>query len=451
MEPWQSWTVVAVLGGATYWYYSTSGQAKKKDATKTARQSSVVEERPARSKARRDDKGKSRKDTIKAEHVATESDPAADSSTSQQSGRKKKGKSEKRPQNAATPKARDVPANVEVDEAEADEGMDNKEFARQLASLKKGSSLNAPSQAGAAPKTKKARDNAKNAGLFAGGNDQYGSSTGGADGDDDLSPVASPSFGAVKNGDYSGDVSDMLEAPSSGPSVLRLTESNQPQRQKQQKAKVAEPQETKKQRQNRLKNEAKKVEREQQEKERRVLLEKQLRTAREAEGRPAKNGVAPAKAPVQSAWAQGNNSTGARTPQQSSNSNMPLLHTFEPENKPPVRGSESQNGAATQSWQHDLPSEEDQMKMISQLNGDDGWNTVGKPKKGKKKPAETDFGGNDSSASSIAGRVADESSASTSSKTEVSDSGVQGFQDKWAGIPETERIRSHPMDSDWAA
>ena len=203
------------------------------------------------------------------------------------------------------------------------------------------------------------------------------SSTGGMDADDDLSSTNSPLFDptATFKNTNGRDISDMLEAPAAGPSVLRLTDPNQstPHKQPQQK-KNTQPQETKRQRQNKQKNEANKLAREQAEKDRRVLLEKQRRTAREAEGRPAKDGTAASKAQITNAWTTPIQPTTAHTPSSAAPATTyapPLLDTFDKE------------AAAVKAWERDLPSEEDQMRMIKEMNGEGGWKTVERRRKRK--------------------------------------------------------------------
>jgi len=203
------------------------------------------------------------------------------------------------------------------------------------------------------------------------------SSTGGMDADDDLSSSNSPLFDPTptfKNAN-SHDVSDMLEAPAAGPSVLRLTDPNQQAPQKQPKQTTnPQSQETKRQRQNRQKKEANRLAREQTEKDRRVLLEQQLRTARVAEGRPAKNGTAAAKAPITNAWTTPVQPTSIHNPSPAIASTTyaaPLLDTFDKET------------SATKAWERDLPSEEDQMRMIKEMNGEGGWKTVDRRRKRK--------------------------------------------------------------------
>ena len=214
------------------------------------------------------------------------------------------------------------------------------------------------------------------------------SSTTGADADDDLSPATSPAFGATESTKNSGDVADMLEAPVKGPSVLRLTQptQSQPDRQPKEKKTAAEP-ETKKQRQRRKKNEEQKAAREEGEKERRVLMENQRRVAREAEGRPAKNGLGTSKAPSASVWAKPMEKTSLESTGPSYNSSELLLDTSDNPGKFASSSMDTKTKGTTanpKAWNSDMPSEEEQLKMLSEAD-DKGWNTVQKGGKAKKK------------------------------------------------------------------
>ena len=179
----------------------------------------------------------------------------------------------------------------------------------------------------------------------------------------------------------------MLEAPASGPSVLKITESTNPAKPKKSKPQTFEAVESKKARQNRKKSEAAKEARAEEEKARKVLEEKQRRTAREAEGRAAKDGSTfmASKAPAQSAWVPPATSSEVSGSNQGVNGTKPadthiqLLDTYEPSTKKaePSRGSGSDNA---------LPSEEEQVRMA--IDESDEWQTVkGKKQQEKKKPA----------------------------------------------------------------
>lgn len=183
----------------------------------------------------------------------------------------------------------------------------------------------------------------------------------------------------------------MLEQPAAGPSVLKITESSTPSRPKKAKpAPTFEAVETKKQRQNRKKAEAKKTAREEDEKMRQVTMEQQRRTARVAEGRAAKDGSSfmAAKTPTESAWI--GSPSGGTNGNKASSTNVDLLDTYEPSSKtsaiPPVERKVttvpaealySEGEMAGSDWQNTfsaLPSEEEQTRLA--MEESDNWKTV---------------------------------------------------------------------------
>ncbi|KAI8269478.1 hypothetical protein K4K56_003972 [Colletotrichum sp. SAR 10_98] len=190
------------------------------------------------------------------------------------------------------------------------------------------------------------------------------------------SPAASPEASPV---DASG-VSDMLEPAAAGPSVLRLTGTEE-KATKPKNQKVPEKAETKKQRQNRQKAEAKKAAREEDEKERKVKLEKQLRTARIASGTPAKDGS------QFMAAANGKNSWSAGSPNgASTNGSSAAVQPLDTFNAPAQNGTSAAAPApASDNWISSLPSEEEQMEQLKQ---EDEWNTVSKKSKKAKKEVQ---------------------------------------------------------------
>ena len=192
----------------------------------------------------------------------------------------------------------------------------------------------------------------------------------------------------------------MLEQPAPGPSVLKITESSTPSRPKKSKpAATFEAVETKKQRQNRKKAEAKKLAREEDEKARQVALEQQRRTARIAEGRAAKDGSTfqAAKAPTQSPWIA--SPAGRTNGSEVASPSVDLLDTYEPSNKAvpsaekkvtsvPAEALYSEGELAGSDWQHtfsSLPSEEEQTRMA--LEESDNWKTVKAKERRKREKA----------------------------------------------------------------
>lgn len=237
----------------------------------------------------------------------------------------------------------------------------------------------APKQAKAKAPRKSVKTAVQEAGTKAEAYLSGASSTAGADADDDLSPIASPAVASNKS--PSGkDVSDMLGARAGPASVLSIKPSEKPGRPaKPQVQKVEAAQETKKQRQNRKKVEEAKVAREEEEKHRQGLLEKQRRTAREARGEPAKNGLQAASVPSSNAWTTVS-SRGAVQPPASAPHGQ-LLDTFDVVS---TASSSATNGTApTPSSYNGLPSEEEQVRLAME---DSAWTTV--PKGGKKQRKE---------------------------------------------------------------
>ena len=409
MEPWQSWTIIGVLGAGGYWYYTHSQKPARGRTTKPV-QVNQIQERPS-SSTRNESKGKKKKEKGKvvdggAQHSKDVIDASSTSVTTSGNEKSKKSKGKKKePSNLGQNTAMNIePAQgINGTSDEPEEAIDNKEFAKQMAGLKSGTSLKKADPSGETKKSKKQRrqnesrqtsSTGKAVGPIGGASSHEistTSSTTGADADDDLSPAVSPGLDASYMENNAGGVADMLEAPAKGPSILRLIPSAEPQLERQQKPKRAAPEpETKKQRQNRQKNEEKKAAREEAEKERRVLMEKQRRIAREAEGRPAKNGLA-STPPITNAWSKSGEAAAPTisSKPESSNTNGSLLDTFDESSKSFETPSASNtNGPAVDqgAWGRDVPSEEEQMKMLSELD-DDGWNTVAKGGKAKSKKA----------------------------------------------------------------
>ncbi|KKO97677.1 hypothetical protein THAR02_10223 [Trichoderma harzianum] len=283
-------------------------------------------------------------------------------------------------------------------DAENQEKIDNREFAKQLAKAKEGAKFNTkndgPKQREKTVKQSKANKPKAAPAPAAPEAVPSAPSSNGADADDDESPVVlSP---ATKPADVSG-VSDMLEPAPAGPSVLRLTDTESKKDKKQKAPKNPEPAETKKQRQNRKKAEAAKAAREETEKERKVLEEKQRRTARIAEGRAAKDGseFMAAVNGNKNVWDGTNGTNGAAEKKDDASLYAPL-DTFEkPAQKkkaaekatpPPAPKKEAVQNLES-SWISALPSEEEQMEMLKEES--DEWNTVKSKssKKGKKAPS----------------------------------------------------------------
>ena len=413
MGPYMSWAAVALVGAGAAYYYTQSGQKRR---GRSLHRSAVSDQASTRSPESqhegRDTRKKKGKNKTPGALKQTANDTTEVASTPQQpgpAGRLKKRKGDKTPSSKlAQSSAVDVDnkRHVDPDEDDQEDGMSNAEFAKQLSGLKTGTSLKKVENTKENQKTRKqgksrelpqdaTNGSAVKPTSFANGLDMStASSTTGAEADDDISIPVSPETSATDVPNASGvDVSDMLEAPAKGPSILRLVEPVNPKPVKQpREKKAAAEQETKKQRQNRQKNEEKKALREQAEKERRVLLEKQLRTAREAEGRPAKNGLGTSNAPSKSVWQKPNsNERESSAPEPPRASNGPLLDTFDDDTPQSGPNSTAVNGDVNdQSTNHSagekhLPSEEEQLRLLEEMNSESHWNTVAKGGKGRKK------------------------------------------------------------------
>ncbi|KAK4694591.1 hypothetical protein P7C71_g3014, partial [Lecanoromycetidae sp. Uapishka_2] len=427
------WTVVGLAAAGAAYYYSQSGRAKKGRGRiqaaaieQSQRRESDIKTQPRdKRKKKATGKGKNSDQSDQPDQAITDvvesSSTSVQASPSERVKKRKAGKQQQPPSKLAQSlaaegnKAREVESHKEKEE---DEGMSNADFAKQLLEKKTGTSLKKPTTANETVRTRKQGkrneelpSQATNGTItngavtrpngVAGAQDMStASSTTGADADDDLSLPMSPEFGATtESGAPSGaDISDMLEAPKKGPSVLRLTEpSNPPAFRTPKPQKAAPAPETKKQRQNRQKNEMKKAAREEAEKARLAALEKQKRDVRIAEGRPMQNGVNTTK-PQDDPWRAPRSlgilppvpkipegTTLPPFPEDYQPADSPLLDTFD-ESATTVK-HDPKTTEEKKTWERELPSEEEQIRRISELDSDNAWSTVTKGGKGKKKAA----------------------------------------------------------------
>jgi len=355
------WTVV--IGCVYIVVFGIPGQKKARDAVRGAPQQQRLENKQT-TQARKEPKEKAKRQ--RGEAFTKEAEDT--SRTSQPKPR------------ASKPSAPSQP----VDDS-SDDGVDNREFARQLATLKQGTPLNAAKKSDdkkqKSVKQSRAQiieDKAEQSKVSA------PSSTAGADADDDESLTTSP---VVTAADASG-VSDMLEPKAAGPSVLRLIDTDKAKPKKEKKAKEPEKVETKKQRQNRQKADLAKALREETEKERKVDMEAQRRLARISEGRAAKDGSAFTAAQSKpSIWTANGANGSSGSNNGTTGEKLPVQHldTFDtgsytdvsvPKIPTPVKTNPADSWIAT------LPSEEEQMEM---LRGEESWNTVSTKKVNKKK------------------------------------------------------------------
>ncbi|KAK8070143.1 hypothetical protein PG994_006759 [Apiospora phragmitis] len=295
------------------------------------------------------------------------------------------------PVTATTDTAKTTGADYDPEAEAAANRRANDEFARQYASAKSGTKFEAAKRDDKKAKSVK-QSRAREIEVPDDKVSVPSSTTG--DADDDLSETNSPEVVAAD----SRDVSDMLEQTSPGPSVMRITDTENVKA-KQKKEKKAEVVESKKQRQNRKKAEAAKAARLEEEQERKKLEEAQRRQARIAEGRAAKDGSAYTTAAAkESVWKP-------KPADEDSGKLVELLDTEE--QKPAAKAANSANSSTPKpaasnnskdSWMSAVPSEEEQMKL---LQDEDSWNevTTKKSKKGKK---TTDSSANAASTENVA-------------------------------------------------
>lgn len=377
------WAGIALVG-AGYWYLQSRRTTNRPNRSVPQKQANKLGD------ARKDGK-------LKKQRGEGPQSGGEQGTSSQEKGQKKKK------QKVAHSTIEDTaPVTTAVVEGvQEDEDVNNQEFARQFQNAKSGTISNSRPSVAARQKSVKqsqAKDTSASNNVSrtetSSNEVSKASSSAGVDGDDDISDANSPPLGATQMKTLrSGDVSDMLESPAAGPSVLRITEPAIPSQPKTERkpTRSSEVAETKKQRQNRKKAEAKKEAREEQEKERRVLLEKQLRTAREAEGRAAKDGSTfmVKNAPTSSVWnAPPTSVNGQSVP---AVKDVELLDTYEPTTNgmiksPPQTSSTDDDKKAAGDWDRPIPSEEEQMRLLEE---EMAWNTV-TSKKGKKKGGESE-------------------------------------------------------------
>ncbi|KAJ6143533.1 hypothetical protein N7471_002986 [Penicillium samsonianum] len=388
MNPYISWAILLVVAGGLGWYY-TNGTTPKANVIRAAVEKTEATVAPKKSK--------------------------------------RKSKPAPEPVSAKKSEVQTVVSPPTTEDEKPDEEIDRKEMARRMAGLK----TNAPAQP--AP-TKSQKKNKKKASQLD-ASDTRASSTTGAEADDDLSSAGSPPVNATVPS--AGYVSDMLEAPAPGASVIRVTGNieSQPKKQKVQTFKEVE---TKKQRQQRLKNEARKQQVQEAEVERKKLLEKQLHTARESERREAARSTAPAA----NAWQTKENTAPVKTNAANGGSRPAPVAPVAPASQGLLDTFESSAVPAATKWAQNLPSEEEQMRLLGAANGDDEWTTVSKAKKQPKKKG----GKSDESVS--------ETSASENQFTPVAPAPVEPRVTVTPTyLPDILRSREkgHPLDSDWAA
>ncbi|KAK2073541.1 hypothetical protein P8C59_007820 [Phyllachora maydis] len=363
------WAVVGAF--AAYYFYNSSRDRRRRDVIRNVTTRQRLEDRQSVQSR------KESKDKTKRQRGESNSQDVEDTEKSSKT------------------KARAAPEPVQAPPTQnhghsSDEGVDNKEFARQFANVQAGTTLNGSKKKDdkkqKSVKQSRAREIEKQVTSKpapAPVAPSAPSSTGGADADDDESdtPVAETA--------KFGDVSDMLEPKATGPSMLRITGMDTvKQKPKPKKTpKAPEDVETKKQRQNRRKVEELKAAREEAEKQRKKAMEAQRRLARISEGRPAKDGSAfTAQQNKPSVWT-GNGVNGVKENSKPGNflnyEYLPVqpLDTGDASIQTDASASSPPSVNKAGSWMSDLPSEEEQMEM---LRHEEQWNTVTSKKSTRK-------------------------------------------------------------------
>ncbi|KAK5937869.1 hypothetical protein PMZ80_009998 [Knufia obscura] len=288
---------------------------------------------------------------------------------------------------------------------DAENDVNDKDFAQQLAKAQAGTKLQAKTQQQgttpgrlAAPTQPTKSGRSSNADL---------SSSAGGDADDDLSSVESPQERPASG----KDISDMLEPAAAAPTSLRLTNLTEPKKPKQ-APKQFEQVESKKKRAERAKREEQKRINEESDRLHEQKKQEQLRKARMASGTSNQTKANNFAASTSNAW---QNKPSSANPVQSSSS-APLLDTFEPstttkesvQSQPApttTNGTSSNNNAAglksqfgentaeamtasgreNGTWADQMSvSEEEQMHIVREQQQEDAWESV-QSKKSKKK------------------------------------------------------------------
>ncbi|EEH17847.2 hypothetical protein PABG_00410 [Paracoccidioides brasiliensis Pb03] len=413
MDPLLNWAILLFVSSGFFWYYRTSSRPRAGPAFF----------KPA--PERHENGSATKKAKRKAKHNTSSSGSP-------------------NPPSRPFEQVHEKPKVVAPGEELPEEGMDNKEFARPLAKAKEGAKLPHTNNKSKEIRTKK---------ISASGDESDNkdatelstctSSSTGADADDDLSSMNSPVVNPARP--VAGDVSDMLEAGPGGLSCFRLVITPQQEQAPRKKQKTQDTGETKKQRQRRLKNENRKLMVQEAEKERRIQLEKQLHGAREHERREA----AKAKPPTMNAWRNGalSNQTNDQTNGISKTTIPPptaLLDTFDPTpqsaDKLEASSENSRPSSYMDNWTNNLPSEEEQMRIILSENE---WTTVSSRKKERKNGSKrTESVSEESSSDFLAAKDSEPSIAPTTTTTTTTAPSVAEQFEVFSG-------KGHPLDSDW--
>ncbi len=363
------WTVV-LLGALTF--YFVSGQRKTKNLRHIVPKSSVKteprKEAPKSKKARKDGGQSSGDQAAKSKAPKKKAQPV---------------KKAERDDQAFT-SAADVEAPAE--QKNKHDMSDDREFARQLHNKKTGTVAAPKSQTASRPKSVKQTHAQEKPVDSNSDNPTAPSSTTGGDADDDESPLNSPALGATEVAKaVNGDVSDMLEKPAPGPSVLKINAPTKPVQAKKTKTEApATPTEGKQQKKNKKKAQQAKALKEEAEAERKEKLEKQLKTARVAEGRAAKDGSTflAAQSPSSSAWtAPAANANCGNTA--TAGPKVELLDTYESTSSTPVTKQPAKVFASNETHGSGLLTDDEAVARVMEETAD--WEIV-KTKERKTRP-----------------------------------------------------------------
>ncbi|EER42358.1 conserved hypothetical protein [Histoplasma capsulatum var. duboisii H88] len=424
MNPFLNWAIMLFVSGGVFWYYRLRSPPNVK----------ITSFKPAAEKHENGFLTKKAKRKVKR---------SPDSTTSNGS---------------RTPPAKPI---VEVPEIQkvvsstenwaGDEGMNNKEFAKQFTKAKEGTKL--PSADGKANKNEVRTktivsstvvpDNKDVTELFT-----RTSSSAEEDADDDLSSANSPVVNPTVP--VAGSVSDMLAPAPAVIPPLRLV--NIPQVNEQttmKKQKSENVGETKKQRQRRLKNENRKVMVEESERERRIQLEKHLHTARELERREAAKSK---PTPATNAWQTSaiNSQPNGLPKSAPAPSSSPLLDTFDstpqPTSSPSATPESIKASPYFESWANNLPSEEEQIRIIM---SESEWTTVSSRKKERKNDSRRAGSVSASDTSSSDFQAVREPRAPIKSQQPTSAAKPTTTSLFPPNLIETFNGKGHPLDSDW--
>ena len=249
-----------------------------------------------------------------------------------------------------------------ADYSSDDDGMDNKEFARQFSMVRNGTRVTG--KKADEKKIKSVKQSRAQEKKVKAEKPSAPSSTAGIDADDDRSAEPSP---VVQPADKAG-ISDMTEAPGSDPSVVHLTDTGK-ENPKPKKAQTAtEPSPPKKQRQRKKKAEQKKAEREEEEEEeRQKKMEAQRHLAGVSEGLPANDGPSFMVSQSGGAWKN-------RESTNSSPSDVPAV--VAPLDSLDKTTPKQTSATSNSEWIKGLPSEEEQIERVREAVAEDEWSTV---------------------------------------------------------------------------